>query len=1323
LPEKLLATLLFLFSFVLALAASGCANGAPSGFGSTNPSPVVQISASPTSISSGQSATLTVSVANATQVTITGSDGSSYTMTGNGGQQTVSPSATTTYTATATGPGGSASSQITITVTTASGPQVTITSDPATVMPGGSSVLTVAAKNATQVTLTGSDGSSYALSATGGTQTVRPSTTTTYTATAKGSSGIATATTIVTVSGTDAPPIVTITANPTTVSSGQSSVLTVAAGNATQVTVTGSDGSSYTLAVSGGTQTVSPSSTTIYTATAVGAHGTATATAIVSVNAPAPPTVAISANPDSIGPGQSAVLSVSGSNDTALSISGSDGTTYMLPPSGGTQTVSPTATTTYTATATGAGGKVTATAVVTVVTNPTPTVAITASPTTITAGTSSMLSVTATNATQVTITGTDGSTYNLAANGGTQAVSPTATTTYTATATGNGKQATASTTVMVIPVIAPTVSIVANPGTISAGDSSVLTVSASNATQVTVTGTDGSHYTLSPTGGTQSVSPSTTTTYTATATGAGGSVSQSTVVTVKPNPPPTVTITANPQSIQSGSSSILTVSATYATQVTIFGSDGSHYTLPTTGGTQSVSPTATTTYTATATGAGGTQTATVTVTVTPIPAPTVTISASPSSIQSGSSSTLTVTAAYATSVTISGSDGSHYTLSGTGGTQSVSPTVTTTYTATATGTGGTSTASTTVTVQPVPTPTVTISASPSTITQGSSSTLTVTATNSNQVTVTGNDGSSYTLPSSGGTQVVSPTATTIYTATATGPGGTASQSTTVTVNPPGSVNDVNHVIFMLQENHTFDNYFGMLNPYRAANGWNVGADGNTYTVDGIDDKLTTISNTNDQGTTYYLFKFKSTCIDDESSDWLASFGDVNTYNFLTTRPILMDGFVHNAEGYANSCSQPGATCSGSFTDLAGQRAMGYYDQGYLNYYYYMASQFAISDRWFSPIASKSIDNRIATFTGGTTQGLVKDPEGDDHLNTQLAIPDIFSELNTAKVTWKIYYTVTQGFCTTEDDCPATGSSKYPATDFSNLTASYQYLYIPSTLPATASNCTPPTMPSSVVGDTTNSFCIDPTHIAPIADPNYGYYHDLQNGTLPSFAFIEAGYGNNDEHPGSGQSILLGQQEVANVVNAFMNSSAWKDSIFFLSYDEGGGPYDHVPPVPGHTNDYTDTNQLANYPTDISSIAVNPDNYYPCVPPTPGTATLHCDLSTDDPGANPDDAASSQNQGFAAQLGFRLPNIVISPFTRAHYVSHIPMDHTAIIKFVENRFIGPSAHLTQRDAVQPNLLDFFNFTNPPWATPPTPPTPVSLTDPSSPGYNTCTPTSM
>ena len=217
----------------------------------------------------------------------------------------------------------------------------------------------------------------------------------------------------------------------------------------------------------------------------------------------------------------------------------------------------------------------------------------------------------------------------------------------------------------------------------------------------------------------------------------------------------------------------------------------------------------------------------------------------------------------------------------------------------------------------------------------------------------------------------------------------------------------------------------------------------------------------------------------------------------------------------------------------------------------------------------------------------------------------------------------------------------------------------------------------------------------------------------------SGSGINDEHPGSGQSVLTGQYQVSKIIDALMTSPSWSSSVFFLAYDEGGGPYDHVPPVPSHSNDFTDTAQQSLYPVLNSNagtpggIAVNPDGYNPCVPPG-GTPTLHCDLAAGDPGSSADDAAAVS--GFAAQIGFRVPDMVISPFTRAHYVSHMPMDHTAIIKFVENRFIGSSAHLTNRDAAQPNLLDFFDFNGIPWATPPTPPAPNTTS-------GTCTPDSM
>jgi phospholipase C len=545
---------------------------------------------------------------------------------------------------------------------------------------------------------------------------------------------------------------------------------------------------------------------------------------------------------------------------------------------------------------------------------------------------------------------------------------------------------------------------------------------------------------------------------------------------------------------------------------------------------------------------------------------------------------------------------------------------------------------------------------------------------------------------------------------------------------PGTVNSVNHVLFLMQENRTFDTYFGMLNPYRKTNGLNVGDDGNTYNVDGIDDKLTT-SNVDDLGASFSLFHTVSSCLDDMTSSWEESYGDISRYDFSVTRSMSMDGFVHTAENFALDANAGTAAGEGTFTDLVGQRAMAYYQDTSasgnpeLNYYYYMASQFALSDRWFSPVSTKTVPNRIATMTGGTTQGLVYDPFADDKLTTTLTIPTIFQELDSAKppVSWKIYYTLTKGECDEKDgDCGTTetGLSLYPVTTFSDFGYSGKYAYAPPP-------CVAPTIGSQqAVGDASNSFCIDPKHIAPLSQ----LFTDIANNTLPSFSYIEPGYGVNDEHPGSGQSIFTGQEEVALILGKLMNSPSWANSIFFLSYDEGGGPYDHVPPVPGHSNDNTNITSIGYLPggsiPDISTVAVNPDvspAYWPCLDNGPDntsgdpTPTLHCDLNPGNPGTAPTDAPTEQ--GFKAQLGFRLPNMVISPFTRKHYVSHIPMDHTAVIKFVESRFIGASAHLTSRDAAQPNLLDFFDFTNVPWATPPS-----SIPAPPAVG-STCTPTTM
>ena len=102
------------------------------------------------------------------------------------------------------------------------------------------------------------------------------------------------------------------------------------------------------------------------------------------------------------------------------------------------------------------------------------------------------------------------------------------------------------------------------------------------------------------------------------------------------------------------------------------------------------------------------------------------------------------------------------------------------------------------------------------------------------------DSATDTLPETPERTTVSPTQTTIYTATATGGGATATATVTVTVNATASTALINHVIFLMQENRTFDTYFGMLNPYRKANGWTLSADGDD--VDGLTDANGVVGN-------------------------------------------------------------------------------------------------------------------------------------------------------------------------------------------------------------------------------------------------------------------------------------------------------------------------------------------------------------------------------------------------------------------------------------------------------------------------------------------------
>ena len=423
---------------------------------------------------------------------------------------------------------------------------------------------------------------------------------------------------------------------------------------------------------------------------------------------------------------------------------------------------------------------------------------------------------------------------------------------------------------------------------------------------------------------------------------------------------------------------------------------------------------------------------------------------------------------------------------------------------------------------------------------------------------------------------------------------------------------LNHVIFMMQENRSFDSYFGKLNDYRAS----------TFGVPrSADDLETAFTNPADDGTTIANFHLTTNCIYDDTAAWLESWGDMNRFN-SPNGPLLLDGFVHTAGGFA---------VSNSVADTKGVRAMGFYNGSDLTLPYWFATQFATSDRFYTPAPVQTQVARLWAMAA-TSQGFVHPVEDT---GTRLNATTIFQLLDKAGVTWKIYSV----------DIGGDGKPITTLRDFAPYGLSQE------------------------------------SRIVPIAQ----FFTDLQNGTLPQFSYIEPSFlSGRDEHPGQGTPIQAGADFAGSLIRALINSSAWQDSIFIEAFDEAGGLFDHVGPM-------IDGQPIQELAAGAGGQAVGPGMY-----------------STDGSGQhvpNPDgitpvDLGPGDPAGDFTRTGFRVPLIIVSPFAKPNFVSHTPMDTTAVLKLLETRF-GLS-NLTKRDAAQPDMTEFFDFVNSPNLHPPAPP---------------------
>ena len=233
------------------------------------------------------------------------------------------------------------------------------------------------------------------------------------------------------------PPEATLSADPQTIMIGGSSLLTWSTAYAETVTLEPGIGP----VAPEGSLAVFPTETTTYILTARGQGGETSSRAEVTVVSP-PPTVTLTAIPQSISAGESATLSWSSTYADSAVLDPSIGNV----PVNGSMTVSPSETTTYTITVQGPGGSATANATVTVSSSQPPSVTFSADPTVIVSGQASTLSWTTTYATTCSI---DPGIGSVPVTGSIE-VSPRSSTTYRITATGPGGETSAEVRITVI---------------------------------------------------------------------------------------------------------------------------------------------------------------------------------------------------------------------------------------------------------------------------------------------------------------------------------------------------------------------------------------------------------------------------------------------------------------------------------------------------------------------------------------------------------------------------------------------------------------------------------------------------------------------------------------------------------------------------------------------------------------------------------------------------------------------------------------------------------------------------------------------------------
>jgi len=356
---------------------------------------------------------------------------------------------------------------------------------------------------------------------------------------------------------------------------------------------------------------------------------------------------------------------------------------------------------------------------------------------------------------------------------------------------------------------------------------------------------------------------------------------------------------------------------------------------------------------------------------------------------------------------------------------------------------------------------------------------------------------------------------------------------TATSAPSRPMDKIQHVIIILQENHSFDNYFGTF----------PGADGIP----------------------------PSTCL----SKLPGSPECVAPFHMPKGEPIwdLDHGWESEHAAYNNGRMDAFVWVHGT------PYTMAYYDERDIPNYWEYARHFTLCDRFFSSELAESLTNHlysVAAQSGGLIEGVDSLEELENVLDNPdgLTIASMVDLFGKANISWK-YYVDTRP---SSADREAYGI--LPALWFGRPKEFSLWNPLPG---------------FKAVRE-------DPSRMARLVDLKE-YFQDLQLGTLPAVSWIVPTFEDSEHPPEPLGPVTKGMWYVTGLINALMRSPYWKDTVVFLTWDDYGGFYDHVPPP-----------------------IVDSFGYGP-----------------------------------------RVPTLVISPYAKPGYISHFIYDFTSFLKFIEVRF--------------------------------------------------------